>query len=207
MKTAASTFLPRPNLPGTASPSPSRPFTSARSSPFLPQYTNWPVWIPSAAMNSSVRFLKRYGSRKTTLARGAPRPGSWMMSCGSRQRERLAGPAGRPAPPPVPAHSPNLHDALDISVSLGEIHGAQARGAFSVLHMCAEHRAGALSLPTDHAAHGGGLKAAHGQRPSGPGIPTTGLQGPRSLGSSLPPSGSSASPAPAVRPGAFSIVS
>lgn len=129
------------------------------------------------------------------------------MSCGSRQREGLRGPAGRPAPPPVPAHAPNLHDALDISVSLGEIHGAQARGAFSVLHMCAEHGAGALPLPTYHAAHGGGLEAAHGQGPSGPGIPTSGLQGPRSLGPSLPPSGPSVSPAPAVRPGAFSRVS
>ncbi|XP_059954429.1 phospholysine phosphohistidine inorganic pyrophosphate phosphatase isoform X3 [Mesoplodon densirostris] len=45
-----------------------------------PQYTNWPVWMPSVVMNISVRFLKRYGSQKTTLARGMLQPGSWMMS-------------------------------------------------------------------------------------------------------------------------------
>lgn len=45
---------------------------------------NCPVWIPSAAMKSSVLFLKRYGSRKATLARGAPRPGSWMISLRKR---------------------------------------------------------------------------------------------------------------------------
>lgn len=87
------------------------------------------------------------------------------------------GPAGRPTPPPAPARAPNLHDALDVAVSLGEVHGAQTGGALSVLHMRAEHGPGALPLPTDHAAHRGGLGAAHGQRPGGPGTPTTPASG------------------------------
>ncbi|KAF5922051.1 hypothetical protein HPG69_000838 [Diceros bicornis minor] len=128
--------------------------------------------MPSAAMNSSVRFLNRYGSRKTTLARGAPRPGSWMMSCGPRRRERGI-PAGRPVSRPTPAAAPHLHDALDVAVPLGEVHGAQTSGALAVLHVRAEHGAGALPLPPDHAAHGGSLEAAHGQRPGGPGTPAT----------------------------------
>lgn len=138
-----------------------------RGLPFLPQYTNCPVWMPSAAMNSSVRFLNRYGSRKTTLARGAPRPGSWMISCGPRRRERGV-PGGRLIPPPAADRAPYLHDALDVAVPLGEVHGAQTRGSFAVLHVRAEHGAGALPLPTDHAAHGGSLGAAHCQRPGGP---------------------------------------
>merc|ERR1712179_874091 len=47
---------------------------------FLPQYTNCPVYIPSAATNSSFFVLYLYGTRKWATARGAPRPGSWMMS-------------------------------------------------------------------------------------------------------------------------------
>lgn len=162
--------------------------SQARDLPFLPQYTNWPVWIPSAAMNSSVRFLKRYGSRKTTLARGAPRPGSWMMSCRLCRHEqgRGGGSPIRAAPPPASARTSHLHDALDVAVSLGEVHRAQTGGAFSVLHVRAEHGAGALPLPTDHAAHGGGLEVAHGQRPGGPGTPATPAPGP-SLPGLLPP--------------------
>lgn len=48
-----------------------------------------------------------------------------------------------------------LHDALDVAVPLGEVHGAQTRSALAVLHVRAEHGAGALSLPTDDAAHSG----------------------------------------------------
>lgn len=36
--------------------------------------------MPSAAMKSSLLCLNLYGSLKSTLARGAPRPGSWMIS-------------------------------------------------------------------------------------------------------------------------------
>lgn len=80
---------------------------------------------------------------------------------------------GSPSPhPPGEKGSPHLHDALDVAVPLGEVHGAQTRGALAVLHVRAEHRAGALSLPTDDTAHGG-LRAAHDQRPSGPGTPAT----------------------------------
>ena len=139
--------------------------------------------MPSAAMNSSVRFLNRYGSRKTTLARGAPRPGSWMMSCGPRWHDWRV-PAGRPVSPPARTGSPHLHDALDVAVSLSEVHRSQTRSALAVLDVRAEHRAGALSLPTDDAAHGGCLEAAYGQRPGGPGSPTTlasGSQVPRIL--------------------------
>lgn len=50
---------------------------------------NCPVWIPSAAMKSSVLFLKRYGSRKATFARGAPRPGSWMISLRKRSEKTI----------------------------------------------------------------------------------------------------------------------
>lgn len=49
--------------------------------PFFPQYRNWPVYIPSEATKVSVRRRNLYGSRNTTFARGAPRPGSWIMSC------------------------------------------------------------------------------------------------------------------------------
>jgi hypothetical protein len=41
---------------------------------------NWPVYMPSLAIKVSVWSLNRYGSRKTTFARGAPRPGSWIIS-------------------------------------------------------------------------------------------------------------------------------
>jgi len=41
-----------------------------------PAYTNYPVYRPSTAMKYSVRCLYLYGSLKTTLASGAPRPGS-----------------------------------------------------------------------------------------------------------------------------------
>lgn len=176
-----------------------------RGLPFLPQYTNCPVWMPSAAMNSSVRFLNRYGSRKTTLARGAPRPGSWMISCGPRRRERGV-PGGRLIPPPAADRAPYLHDALDVAVPLGEVHGAQTRGSFAVLHVRAEHGAGALPLPTDHAAHGGSLGAAHCQRPGGPSPPAARLQGPLSPGSSLQSLVPSAAPSPAVRLGVLSGV-
>lgn len=71
-------------------------------------------------------------------------------------------PRGSPRPqPPAERGCPYLHDALDVAVALGEVHGAQTRGALAVLHVRAEHRAGALSLPTDDTAHGG-LQAAHG---------------------------------------------
>lgn len=143
-----------------------RPPIPARRLPFLPQYTNWPVWMPSAAMNSSVRFLKRYGSRKTTLARGAPRPGSWMISCGPRRRERGVR-AEHPVPAPAPACAPHLHDALDVAVSLREVHGAKTRGALAVFHVRAEHGAGAFPLPTNYAAHDGSLGEPHGQCPGG----------------------------------------
>ena len=44
--------------------------------PFLPQYTNWPVCIPSVAINNSFLSLNLYGSLNATTAKGAPRPGS-----------------------------------------------------------------------------------------------------------------------------------
>merc|ERR1711962_1921158 len=34
----------------------------------------------STAMNVSLRFLNLYGSLNSTMAKGAPLPGSWMMS-------------------------------------------------------------------------------------------------------------------------------
>lgn len=46
-----------------------------------------------------------------------------------------------------------LHDALDVPVPLGEIHGAQTCGTLAVLHVRAEHGGGTLPLPTDPAAH------------------------------------------------------
>lgn len=32
-----------------------------------------------------------------------------------------------------------LHDALDVAVQLGEVHGAQTCGTLAVLHGCADH--------------------------------------------------------------------
>mmetsp|Transcript_48496 Transcript_48496/g.160714 ORF Transcript_48496/g.160714 Transcript_48496/m.160714 type:complete len:291 (+) Transcript_48496:11-883(+) len=46
----------------------------------LPQYTNWPVYIPSVAVHCSFMVLNLYWFLNSTLAMGAPRPGSWMMS-------------------------------------------------------------------------------------------------------------------------------
>lgn len=112
--------------------------------------------------------------------------------------------AGCPVSPPARAGSPHLHDALDVAVPFGEVHGSQTRSSLAVLHVRAEHRAGALSLPTDYAAHGGGLEAAYGQRPGGPGTPATpasGSQFPRIL-----PPGLDAFPHPSltVRPSSLS---
>lgn len=43
-------------------------------------FRTWPEYTPSGAMNSSLSCLYLWVWRKVTLARGAPRPGSWMMS-------------------------------------------------------------------------------------------------------------------------------
>lgn len=86
--------------------------------------------------------------------------------------------------PPAPASVPHLDDALDVAVPLSEIHGAQARGAFTVLHVRAEHRPGALPLSTDHTAHGDGswgrLTISAAGRPGYPRQP--GFPGPRPRG-------------------------
>lgn len=38
------------------------------------------MYIPSGAINNSLRVLNLYGSLKWTTANGAPRPGSWIIS-------------------------------------------------------------------------------------------------------------------------------
>lgn len=108
--------------------------------------------------------------------------------------------------PPDPASAPHLHYSLDVAVPLGEVHGAQTRGALAVFHVRAEHGPGALPLSTDHAAHGGRLGKAHGQHPGGPSTRATLLQGPASPGFSLPSLAPSALPSPAVRPSVLSGV-
>jgi hypothetical protein len=40
----------------------------------------WPVYMPSAQAKSFFSTLYEYGDRNCTTARGAPLPGSWMIS-------------------------------------------------------------------------------------------------------------------------------
>ncbi|PPD87228.1 hypothetical protein GOBAR_DD15845 [Gossypium barbadense] len=48
---------------------------------FLPQYTNCPVYIPSAATNRSfLLLLVTEWVTEHERAKGAPRPGSWITS-------------------------------------------------------------------------------------------------------------------------------
>lgn len=123
---------------------------------------NCPVWIPSAAMKSSVLFLKRYGSRKATLAKGAPRPGSWMISWECRPPEEKDVTLG--------AHQPNtralvcshrtltehltyLYNPLDVAMTFGEVNVTEFSSTFSVLDVGFEHGARTFSLSPDHTSH------------------------------------------------------
>ena len=47
---------------------------------FTPQKMYWPVYVPSAAKKYLVWFLYLYGSLNSTLAKGAPLPGSWTTA-------------------------------------------------------------------------------------------------------------------------------
>lgn len=116
---------------------------------------NCPVWIPSAAMKSSVLFLKRYGSRKATLARGAPRPGSWMISLRKRSEN------GSRTVPPLSGGDVGifkgafyLHDPLDVPMAFSEVNTAEFGSTFSVLDVGFEYRPRTFSLSPDHTSHG-----------------------------------------------------
>lgn len=119
---------------------------------------NCPVWIPSAAMKSSVLFLKRYGSRKATLARGAPRPGSWMISWEGRPPEQKDVSLGAYQPTHGLRSAPRrrltyLYNPLDVAMAFSEVNVAEFSSTFSVLDVGFEHGARTFSLSPDHTSH------------------------------------------------------
>lgn len=123
---------------------------------------NCPVWIPSAAMKSSVLFLKRYGSRKATLAKGAPRPGSWMISWEGRPPKEkdvtLSGHQPTHGLWSAPTgcwqrHLTYLYNPLDVAMTFSEVNVTEFSSTFSVLDVGFEHGARTFSLSPDHTSH------------------------------------------------------
>ncbi|XP_074392285.1 uncharacterized protein LOC141728291 [Zonotrichia albicollis] len=113
--------------------------------------------MPSAAMKSSVRFLKRR-ERWIGTSRDKARGQCWQSR----------GSGARPPVPEAPEQRrgarPYLDDALDVPVPLGEVHGAELGRALPVLHVGTEHGARAFPLPADDAAHGALTPASRGKK-------------------------------------------
>lgn len=91
--------------------------------------------------NGSQLSWQLQGAQPPTDDTAAEGPSAAHPSCGARERA--------PA-----ADRPYLDDALDVAVSLGEVHGAELGRALPVLHVGAEDGARALPLSADHSAHG-----------------------------------------------------
>jgi len=123
-----------------------------------PQYKNWPVKMPSAAMKHIFCCLYLYGSLKTTCARGAPvvktakitevhqtRTRKWGKTTVCRQHARQTTAAL--------VHD-FLHNALDVAIALGEVQSSVLGWSLAQALVGPEDSPRSLTLRSDDTAPG-----------------------------------------------------